>query len=229
MKRLFVIFMLTFLCGQTYLFAVDNPANPPDVFASKSAITDSVAAWIARSDSSLFPDGKLSITEIQQLSTRLSEKLIRPSIWGIPLPIIPDTTASSLDSLTVLQLSDLANNPYEYTNYLHAFGNGSSAVDSLFMTIQFENKKANPDSIIYWLKASTTDADSASLIITVQQKDRTDTDTPYTSGNIGVSTKDTWERKAAEFDDFRDGSYTLVVRFRLRMSQTVEVGQIWFK
>jgi hypothetical protein len=206
-------------------------------FMLKAALADSLTGRIGTAeleadavDSTKVKPASISVSDIANGDNGflLKTALRNPTTWCVPLPVIPDTVKSSLDSLTVLHLADAANLPYDYATHLHAFGNGSAAVDSVFLCALFEPRADNPDSLYFWVKASTTSADSASVVVKVEQKGA-GTDTPFTSENLGVAAKNTWERKAYAYDDFLAGPYVLTVRFRLRMSQTFTISPVWFK
>jgi hypothetical protein len=217
----------------------------------KTASADSVYAALARGDSSKYGNGSMAIADVNQLGTRLSEKQLATAeadsnaawlarqtwqapvarlstTWFVPPPTFPDTLKSSLDSLTVLALADVANLPYEYAEHLHAFGNGSAAVDSVFLVKLFLPVAANPDTVFFWIRSSAANEDSASVVVQVTQKSGS-TDTPFTSVNLAASVVNTWQRYAYVFTDFETGAYVLIVRFRLRMAQTMNISPIWFK
>jgi hypothetical protein len=151
-----------------------------------------------------------------------------PPVWSTGLPSIIDTLQTGKDSLTVVELADMVNLPTEYATYLHVFGNGSAAADSVFIVTLILPKDTDPDSVYWWVKASAG-ADSAGYGVTISQKTAAGTDAPFVQGHLGATLMNTWERKAFAFLDFNEGDYAVTVRFRIVGSANVNISPIYFK
>lgn len=151
-----------------------------------------------------------------------------PSTWMVDIGEYADTLKTALDSLTVLKLADTVNLPAEYSTYAHVFGNGTATGDSIFFAKAFKPQTSNPDSIYFWIYASSTSKDSASVGLTISQKTGT-TDTPFNTLVITATTANTWERKVYAFDDFLSGVYTAIIRARVALGYKINFSPIYFK
>lgn len=146
----------------------------------------------------------------------------------IQLPVMPDTSKSELDSLTVLLLADTANLPVEYATHLHAYGNGTDPADSLFLVRAFIPPKTDPDSVYWWVKSSAVTADSVSYGVTFSRKTSSE-ETVFTQTYLSADTANTWERRAFAFDAFSPEQYDLTVRFRIRAGHGIWISPVYFK
>ncbi len=151
-----------------------------------------------------------------------------PATWSTGLPVYPDTVQTAKDSLTVMTLADMLTLPTQYATYLHAFGNGSAAADSMFMATLFLPKDTDPDSVFWFVKASAG-KDSAGYGVTISQKTAAGTDAPFVQADLGATLMNTWERKAYAFLDFSEGDYVVTIRFRLVGSASINISPIYFK
>lgn len=143
----------------------------------------------------------------------------------LPLPDFADTTISAQDSVTVKLLADIDGGKGRNKKVV-AYGNGTTAVDSLTLVSTFSPLTQYADTLVVWVKT----ADNTNTLFSVQIRDN-DGAVLFSSGKIQVGADDTMTRFAWALSDFAtvDEKMLLYGITLQNAADVMELGQAYIK
>jgi len=143
----------------------------------------------------------------------------------LPLPDFADTTISAQDSVTVKLLADIDGGKGRNKKVV-AYGNGTTAVDSLTLVSTFSPLTQYADTLVVWIKT----ADNTNTLFSVQIRDN-DGAVLFSSGKIQVGADDTMTRFAWALSDFAtvDEKMLLYGVTLQNAADVMELGQAYIK